>query len=197
MKFLTKLLIKFYYSPKHFWEGWADDFIRDEWQVKTHSQHDWLLKKIKKSKANSILEVGCGFGRNIKFLSDNGVKSATIQGFDISPSMIRLAKRRVDKKTRLFVADILNLKFSKKSDLVFTHGVLMHVKPNSLVKALDNITALTNKYIILIEQNYGGNKYTFNHKYKKYLNNTGVKILEYKNDKKLGLDLIYAEVRKD
>ncbi len=195
MNIIRKVFNRFYYSPRFFWDGWAPDFIKDTWQVKIHRQHAWLLAKVRESSPVSMLEVGCGFGRNINFLIKNGAGSS-IEGFDISRSMINLAKKRIDNgNVKLFVDNISDTRTKGKYDLVFTHGVLMHVKPSELEGAVKNLVRLSGKYLILIEQNYGGNKYTFKHDYRKYLGKQRIKIIEYKSDKKLGLDLIYAKVR--
>src|SRR3989344_7749394 len=91
------------YKPKRFWDSWAHDFIRDPWQVKTHSQHKWLAGIIKKERPETILEVGCGFGRNLKFLIKKGVSPVALTGSDISQKMIRLAEKFVKNPNVAFI----------------------------------------------------------------------------------------------
>lgn len=185
------------YQPKEFWDNWADDFIKDSWQTKIHPQHKWLLKKINAMKPESILEVGCGFGRNIKFLIENGVEPSSITGVDISENMIKLAKDYIkNHKVKLFVFDLFNLDMNKKFDFVFTHGVLMHIPEDQIDRATDKLVSLSKKSLVLIEQNYkANNNYTFVHDYKKLLSSKKIDIIEYRRNKKIGLDLIYAKVR--
>lgn len=185
------------YMPKDFWDNWADDFIKDPWQTKIHPQHKWLLKKINAYKQASILEVGCGFGRNIKFLIVNGLEPSLITGVDISKNMIKLAKDYIkNHKVKLFVCNLFNLDTNKKYDFVFTHGVLMHIPEDQIDRATDKLVSLSKKSLVLIEQNYkANNNYTFVHDYKKLLNSRKIDIIEYRGNKKLGLDLIYAKVR--
>lgn len=185
------------YQPKEFWDKWADDFIKDPWQTKIHPQHKWLIKKINASKLESILEVGCGFGRNIKFLIQNGLNPSSIVGIDISPNMIKLARKYVgSKEVKFFISDLEGFKPKKKFDFVFTHGVLMHIPEDQIDRAIDRLFRLSKKSLVLIEQNYqADNNYTFIHDYKKLLNSKKIDIIEYRSDKKLGLDLIYAKVR--
>ena len=190
------------YQPREFWDKWADDFIKDPWQIRTHPQHQWLLKKIKTLKPKSIFEVGCGFGRNIKFLIENGIKPNSITGLDISGRMIKLARDYINNnRVKLSVISIEKFAEIKNFDLVFTHGVLMHIPPNNTEKALDNIIRISKKHLILIEQNYSPPKsdksssYTFVHNYKDMLKMSNLDIIEYRSDKKLGFDLVYAKVR--
>lgn len=185
------------YKPREFWDKWSRIFMDDPWQVETHPQHEWLLSKLDLTSKKTILEVGCGFGRNIKYLKDQGVRPSRITGVDISSEMVKKARRFLGKQNvHLKVANILNLSFKNNSfDMVFTHGVLMHVKPQDVRPALEELIRVSKNKVILIEQNYGGNEYTFIHDYKKLLKSLKINIVEYKRSKKLGLDLIYAEVR--
>lgn len=197
---LKKIIKKIFskgYGAKKFWDDWAEDFVKDSWQRQIHPQHKWLLSIIKKENSKSILEVGCGFGRNINFLIGNGIAPSAITAFDISSSMIKMARKYVkSKKIKLFVSDLAGFKTNEKFDLVFTHGVLMHIPKDQVESAISKLIDLSKKNIILIEQNYkADNNYTFIHDYKKLLSKGKLDIIEYRSDKKLGLDLIYAEVR--
>lgn len=187
----TKWVLQGGYKPEIFWDNWANTFMDDAWQVDTHPQHRWLVSEIKKDKPKTILEVGCGFGRNIKFLKTEGV-SAVITGVDISRKMIRKARKYVPQKGITFVqGDIRHLPFKDKSfDVVFTHGVLMHVSQTDVEVAFSELCRVAKNAVYLIEQNYGGNEYTFIHPYKKLIKNEQRKTEIYKSDKKLGLDLI-------
>jgi len=185
------------YQPKEFWEEWSKSFMDDPWQKKIHPQHMWLLKKINASKPEGILEVGCGFGRNIKFLIQNGLDPSSIVGIDISPNMVKLARKYVgNKEVKFFISDLNSFKPKEKFDFVFTHGVLMHIPKGHIESAINRLIDLSKKSLVLIEQNYqADNNYTFIHDYKKLLKSKKLDIIEYRGNKKLGLDLIYAKVR--
>lgn len=195
-KLFTKIFQK-KYEPKEFWDDWAPNFIKDSWQVKIHPQHKWLLSIVKKQNPKSILEVGCGFGRNIKFLIRNGVSPSGITGFDISTKMINLARKYIkNEKVKLYTLSLADFKAKKKFDLVFTYGVLMHTPNNKIEDAINNLVDLSRKHLVLIEQNYpANNNYTFAHNYRDLLSSRKIDIIKYRSDKKLGLDLIYAQVR--
>ncbi len=97
------------YKPKRFWDNWAKTFMDDPWQASLHRQHEWLLEKIYISSPKSILEPGCGFGRNIKFLLDNGFFPEQIVGTDISAVMIHNAKIYLkNKKVKIKKEKVIN-----------------------------------------------------------------------------------------
>lgn len=185
------------YKPREFWDNWAPTFMNDEWQVQTHPQHTWILKKIKRIKEGKILEIGCGFGRNIKFLIENNISPNRLVGIDISPNMLIKAEELINnKKVKLVESDALSLPFVDKIfSAVLIHGVFMHIKPKDIDKGIKEAIRVSKKYILQVEQNYGGNKYTFVHNYKKLYKKNDAKIIEYKNNKDLGLDYLYVKVR--
>lgn len=200
-----KIFIKFFgYNPKRFWNLKAESFLHDDWQVKIYPQHAWVLKKIKKSEPNKILEIGCGFGRNIKFLINNGIDSDRITGIDISRKMIKNAQEFIaNPGVKLLVCDANNLPFRDKMfDLSLIHGVFMHVGPNRIKYVLKEVIRVTKNYILDIEQNYLPNeknnnvrKYTFLHNYASLYKELGCSVLEEVDDKNLGLNYFYVKVR--
>ena len=73
----------------------------------------------------------------------------------------------------------------------------MHISPKDVKRNIRQIINLSNKHIIFIEQNYpADNPYTFLHDYKSLIKKEKLDIIDYRSDKKLGLDLIYVKVRK-
>ncbi len=186
------------YKAQEFWDRWSETFMDDPWQREIHPQHVWIKHIIDIHKPKSILEVGCGFGRNIKFLMDSGYPPKQITGIDISSNMIIKAKKYVKTKEVEFkTASVLNIPFKDSQfDMTLSHGVLMHVQPSNVDTAINEIVRVSKKGIVLVEQNYDGNEYTFIHNYKKLFQQKKINIVEYKSSKKLGLDLIYVEIRK-
>lgn len=186
------------YKPKRFWDKWATTFMNDPWQVETHEQHKWILEKVKMDKPTSILEVGCGFGRNIKYLIDNNYPAEKITGIDISSQMIKQAKKFINnKKVSLVVGECNNLPFKDNSfDMVLIHGVFMHIKPEVIDESIKEVIRVSKKYIIQVEQNFDGNEFTFIHAYEKLYKKNRVKIIELKKRNDLMLDFIYGKVQK-
>lgn len=186
------------YKAQEFWDKWSKTFMNDQWQREIHPQHAWIKQIFDNCMPSTILEVGCGFGRNIQYLIDSGYSPKSITGIDISSEMIKKAKKFIkSEKVTFKIANVVSIPFDNSEfDITLSHGVLMHVPPQEISAAINEIIRVSKKGIVLVEQNYGGNEYTFIHDYKKLLQQKRLRVVEYKCSKKLGLDLIYVEIRK-
>lgn len=81
-----------------------------------------------------VLDAGCGTGRMIKKLLEKG---AIVTGADISPEMLKIAKKKFDK-AEFVEADIEKLPFKDESfDVVVASFVIVHLK--DLKKAFDEV----------------------------------------------------------
>jgi ubiquinone/menaquinone biosynthesis C-methylase UbiE len=177
------------YQPHNFWNAWGKTFPKMEFQRKTYFSQVWLLEKINSHSYTSLLELGCGFGRNLEYLFKNNLPSHNVWGMDISEPMLRNGRASLPARCRLICGDIQCLPFpNKKFDLIFTHGILMHVPPAMLNSALSEIARVASGTIILVEETFwkGENKsksveinrYTFHHDYLQLLPAAGFEILE-------------------
>lgn len=85
-----------------------------------------LLKFIPAKKEIKILEIGCGFGRYLKFLKDLGYTNLT--GLDISSEQIKVAKQNFDLEN-VFVADAIEYldKNIEKFDVILVLDVVEHL----------------------------------------------------------------------
>lgn len=105
---------------------------------------------------DSILEIGCGRGDNLYLL---GIQypSVVLHGIDINARAVRAARQWLKqsgiKKSILTEgrADDLS-RFSDKSiDIVFSDAVLLYVGPDKIKKALNEMTRIAKKAVILNE----------------------------------------------
>lgn len=196
------------YRAEEFWDEWTPDFMKDPWQRQIHPQHTWIVKVLNYEKPKTLLEVGCGFGRNIKYILENYQYPLVISAVDISSFMLTNARRYLkdyleSKKSRIKLkkvwrsqisfrkADILNLPFASRSfDMVLSHGVLMHVKPEHIKKAVTQAFRVSKSKLIVVEQNDTGkplngkpyqkiNYYTYTYPYKSLFEQGGGKIEEF------------------
>lgn len=159
-----------------FWYFYADEFYRDQWQHRIFPQHHWLLKLITSHRPKTILEVGCGFGRNLKFLLDHGIKPQQLTGVDFSASLLRHINI---PHIKLFQASAQKLPFPDRHfDLVFTHGLLMHI--SSPQKSIAELIRVSRKWLIIIEETRRHsqklNSFTWAHDYPKLFQSLPVKI---------------------
>lgn len=75
-----------------------------------------------------VLDAGCGPGRYAEWLLERG---AEVVGVDVSPRMIRQARKRVGKRAQLYVADLggpLDFLESRSFDIVLAALVLDYVE---------------------------------------------------------------------
>lgn len=97
--------------------------------------HAWLFKKMIKlvQPKGKILDNGCGTGHLAEFLPNH-----EIIGIDISPEMIKKAKKRLKKA---IVGDAENLLFKDNYfDTIFARGLLHHLNnPKQGVKEINRV----------------------------------------------------------
>lgn len=94
-------------------------------------------------KSWNILEIGCGEGMNLLYLSGQGFLN--IDAFDLSENAITKLTRAADRrnlKINAWVQDLRNFEFEKQYDLVISFGTLHFVQKadwkSLLLKAKEN-----------------------------------------------------------
>jgi pseudaminic acid biosynthesis-associated methylase len=96
-----------------------------------------------------VLEVGCNVGWNLSYLSRLGVRE--LYGVEPQPDAVRIARSRGPEHGVLIgTAYDLPLR-DGYCDLVFTSGVLIHIAPESIGFALDEIYRVSRRWIAAIE----------------------------------------------
>lgn len=108
----------------------------------------WLLPKLKELKCKSFLDVGCGDGvtaATVKLL----VPDIYVAGMDISRTYIERCKERHTRVDKFFVGDIRN-PIKGKYDVVYTHGVFIHIPHRDIRSAIENVLGIA-KYGLFIE----------------------------------------------
>jgi len=186
------------YNPEQYWNQRGQTFIQEDYQRGLYWQHDWMLDKLHELKPESILEIGCGFGRNLKFLAAQLDHSTKYFGVDFSLPMLFHAKAYLDGALiPLAGADALRLPFPDASfDVVVIHGVFMHIAPLQVVTAAQEARRVAKRHIIQCEQNYSGlqpdaqgvvqiNEVTFAHDYARLFAQNGLITVEHRNVKDL------------
>lgn len=100
-------------------------------------------------KIKRILEVGCNRGHNLVALS----KIADYDLFGLEPLKDAvLTARASSNKIAVIEGDCFNIPFvDSYFDLVFTAGVLIHIAPNDIPRAIDEIYRVSNRYILAVE----------------------------------------------
>ena len=98
----------------------------------------------------SALEVGCSIGRNLLALRN---LIPRIHGIDPNTKVVQSAAEMLaDSGVVVQEANAFDLPFDDQSfDLVFTSGTLIHIDPDDLSRATDEIMRVSNHYIVCIE----------------------------------------------
>lgn len=155
-----------------------------------------LLKKIK-IKIRSILDFGCAAG-GFNSIFNKIFKDISYTGIDFDKEMIKLSKKNYSKKTKFILSNNIPNKI-KKHDLVFSTGVMNHVKnyQNVITKMINkskyytfvDCPRLHNKRKIVAKMDLskrfdGVKKKNIVNYYVENLNNflRFIKILNYKNN---------------
>lgn len=106
------------------------------------SEKHFFLRLLKKT--NSYLDVGCAGGGFFKIISSLKKKFVYF-GLDISPSLIKIAKKNY-KKGFFYKYDGKNIKIFKKVDMAYSFGTLHHV--NNYLSLIRQLLNVSNKYVL-------------------------------------------------
>lgn len=106
----------------------------------------------------TILEVGCGFGRISKIILSNFPGIQEYLAVDISPDQLENAKKYVQSdKIRFRESDIQSLQLDKKYDLVLAVSVLLHVLPSEINEVVSKLVSFSKMHVVNVDY-YEDNK---------------------------------------
>ena len=100
----------------------------------------------------SILEVGCNVGWNLRYLSRIGDYDLT--GIEPQADAVRRARNNV-QEFEVLQGTAFALPFANDHfDLAFTSGVLIHIAPADLRRAMSEIYRVSRRYVLYIEYDH-------------------------------------------
>lgn len=127
-----------------------------------------LLGLLDYLKINSILDVGSGTGRAIKFFNDKK-KGIKIVGIEPVQELREIGYKKGISKNQLINGDALNIDFPENSfDLVCEFGVLHHIKNNK--KVVNEMLRVSKKAIFISDSNNFGQGSFFTRSIKQFIN---------------------------
>ncbi len=118
---------------------------------KTYSKDVKVIRRIiynlKRSKGNSLLEVGCGTGNYLRYFS----KGFSCTGLDISEKALDIARKKASG-VKFIRGDMLNMELNQKFDIILSlWGVISYAKTyQNLAKTLKNFSNHLNVGGVLI-----------------------------------------------
>ena len=129
---------------------WQDDW-KDMERLNPTARHleGQIVRQLSAiTEVESILDVGCGIGVNVKSIHSHFPKMV-IAGSDLSAGILKLAEEYVgkDPKISYLVMNLENDKIDRTFDLVLCSQVLEHIEND--VKALENLARLTRRYLLI------------------------------------------------
>lgn len=137
------------YNPKE-----LNVFYTKRFGIDKDTMNNNFLKDIPKDA--KILEVGTNIGNQLLHLQSQGFTN--LYGIEIQDRAINYAKHRTDN-LNIIKGDALDIPFKDNYfDLVFTHGVLIHISPDNISSVIKEIYRVSNTYIWGLE--YYADTYT-------------------------------------
>lgn len=125
------------YSPDE-----LDAFYEKNYGVSAMTMNQELLQGLK---IESVLEVGCNVGNQLRLLQEMGFHKLT--GIEIQSYAVERA-REMSHDIEIIEGSVFNLPFPDGSfDMVFTAGVLIHIAPADLPAAMKEIYRVSRRYV--------------------------------------------------
>lgn len=119
-----------------------------QWKIELRQE---FLDIIKKENKTSLLEIGCGHGRDSEFFIKNGL---AVIATDMSEEMIKICKK---KNINALELDFYNLHtINKTFDAIWALNCLLHVEKEKLPKVLMEINTVLNPSGLFFMGVYGG-----------------------------------------
>lgn len=168
------MLLNRLFGPKHFYKSYVAD-------SKIYHCNIRLAKEILSYNPKTVFEFGCGVGKNLNLLGQMSQYSTTVEGIDISPEAVKIAR---ESFLNVNLGTEEQLKEVKNHDVAFTCSVLDHIR--DIDSVIIELKRIASKAVILLETNDVPAKFYYPHDYEGYgFIKTGY---EYKSDKASGGD---------
>jgi len=167
-KYYQEVLYKV--NPKEYWtkrggEGWFKQYPPD---IPRNS--DLIIRTIKKLKIQSLIDIGCGYGRYLKSIREE-CPNIRLCGVDISPTQIEQARQYCQSYPDIQFAEIngIHLPFNENEfDVAFTYGCMIHVPYNKIESFFSEVMRIARKYGIFLESSVAEPPYyLFSHDYER------------------------------
>ena len=104
--------------------------------------YDNVMSKLKHH--GSILDFGCGAGRNLKYLVSHYDK---VYGYDY-PNMLKFVPRETLANKNLYLLDSLDKVLIRRYDEILCSLVLQHIHPTELRSLLEELVLHSSRFII-------------------------------------------------
>jgi SAM-dependent methyltransferase len=99
----------------------------------------------------TVLDVGCGYGRMAHLLDVAGIRPTRYVGVDRSPEHLEIAKDRLtgwDTDAEFVTCPVQEFIPTETFDLVIAAELLMHIPPRQVDHVVRNLVEWSNRYVI-------------------------------------------------
>lgn len=129
------------------------DWYKPEFYAKLAKQACLIVDELEEilPKDASILELGCGAGRNLAGLKKAGFKN--LAGIEINKDAIELGRKTFDLSGIELTCSAIEDALIPEVDCIYTHGVLMHLPPES-EGAFETIANKARQFILTVENEF-------------------------------------------
>lgn len=140
---------------------------RDFYEKKFHFDEDVCIgidekrlqnffKEVKFNETNKYLDIGCGVGWALNYVSSKGIKGKKYIGFDISKKAISLAEKNLNPEIIVLVADGENLPFPDSYfNSVFSLGTIEHFPtPARGLEEIQRVTEKNGQVLLVVPNSY-------------------------------------------
>ncbi|WP_261303481.1 pseudaminic acid biosynthesis-associated methylase [Paenibacillus andongensis] len=122
--------------------GELDDIYRAQYG---YTRSEMNQKFLSDKKIDNLLEVGCNVGNQLRNLQS--LKYENLYGIELQSYAVERAKQ-LSKGINIIQGHAFDLPFKNQYfDLVYTSGVLIHIAPEDISKALNEIYRVSKRYI--------------------------------------------------
>lgn len=134
------------YEAREFWDSNAAGYIR--WEIYQPDEPE-ILALLRKIAPDSVLELGCGAGRNTRYFG--GAKRYA--GIDVSMNLLRRAtEKQQPNSLGTLCGDITALPVADDAfELVFSDSTVQHVTPAKVRQCVAEMARVSSGYICVIE----------------------------------------------
>jgi hypothetical protein len=145
------------YLPERYWEDRAPELVEVYDAPETWDARGWMRGGIEESVVPSLLRQygvrtvivpGAGSGRQYSLLEAEGFEP---RGFDISPSLVAVCRERYPAVPTHLGSVVDADMHESPADAVFTSGVLQHVPPHEIGRAIRALRSLAGRMIVIRE----------------------------------------------
>lgn len=133
-----------------YWKNRGGDWMEDQWKTKNHPHRKQIINILRKLQPwNSLLEIGCGGGVNLKLIN-NKFQNKELSGTDVNQKALDFVKDKL-ADIKLFHGEVEGAMHLGEYDIILIDAVLLYVSGKDIEQAMKRITHSARKAIILCE----------------------------------------------